>query len=68
MNVENHIAILSAMPEEVGSIMKNLNDIRILEYGDLTINSGFWIDKYTQKKIYYNPWVDGESISSSSNY
>ncbi len=52
MKVNPHVAILSAMPEEVGSILKNLIEIRISEYGDLTINSGIWIDPSTQKSIY----------------
>ena len=66
MKVNPHIAILSAMPEEVGSILKNLSEIRISEYGDLTINSGIWIDMSTQKRIYITvAWSGWGKVSAA---
>jgi len=38
--ISKHIGILCAMPEEVGSILNNLKNIKIKTYGDLEIYSG----------------------------
>ena len=40
-----HLAILSAMPEEIGNILDHLVDIKTIEYGDLKVYQGFWIEK-----------------------
>ena len=40
--ISKHIGILCAMPEEVGSILNNLKNIKIKTYGDLEIYSGKW--------------------------
>ena len=40
--ISKHIGILCAMPEEVGSILNNLKDIKTETYGDLEIYSGKW--------------------------
>ena len=40
--ISKHIGILCAMPEEVGSILDNLKNIKKKNYGDLEIYSGKW--------------------------
>ena len=35
-----HIGILSAMPEEIGTILEDLEDIKKVNFGDLNIYSG----------------------------
>ena len=40
--ISKHIGILCAMPEEVGSTLENLKNIKTKTYGDLKIHSGDW--------------------------
>ena len=40
--ITKHIGILCAMPEEVGSTLDNLKNIKTKTYGDLEIYSGDW--------------------------
>ena len=40
--VSKHIGILCAMPEEIGSTLDNLKNIKTKTYGDLKIYSGDW--------------------------
>ena len=40
--IPKHIGILCAMPEEIGSTLENLKNIKITKYGDLKIYSGEW--------------------------
>ncbi len=45
MNNIKHLAILSAMPEEVGEILTHLIDLEVKNFGDLTIYSGRYQNK-----------------------
>ena len=66
MKIYRHIAILSAMPEEVGSILNNLSDIKISQYGDLTINNGLWTDPKTKSKIFITAaWSGWGKVSAA---
>lgn len=47
-----HIGILSAMPQEVGSILEHLETPDERNYGDLTIFSGYLKKHNSQKNIY----------------
>ena len=48
-----HIGILSAMPQEVGSILEHLENPKERNYGDLSIFSGYLKkNQNSQKKIY----------------
>ncbi|WP_413682993.1 5'-methylthioadenosine/adenosylhomocysteine nucleosidase [Prochlorococcus sp. MIT 1011] len=40
-----HIALISAMPEEIGNTLKHLNDVTSKKFGDLEIYSGKWNNK-----------------------
>ena len=51
MSVKMHIAILSAMPEEIGKGLNYLSDILEFNYGDFTIYQGYWINKNINLKV-----------------
>ena len=51
MESNTHLAILSAMPEEVGTILENLSNTESYKFGDLTIYRGFWLDKKNNREI-----------------
>ena len=51
MDFSNHLAILSAMPEEVGSILNNLINTKSFKFGDLVIYKGYWIHPKNKKII-----------------
>ena len=46
-----HVAILCAMPEEIGAIIKHLRDLVEYKYGDLVIFSGYFENKKSDKPI-----------------
>ena len=37
-----HLALLGAMPEEIGSDLSHLKDLTCSDHGDLTIHRGSW--------------------------
>ena len=39
-----HLALLGAMPEEIGSDLSHLKDLTCSDHGDLTIHRGSWGD------------------------
>ena len=41
----SHIALISAMPEEIGNTLNHLDDVTSKEFGDLKVYSGKWVDK-----------------------
>ena len=49
-DISRHIGILCAMPEEIGSTLNNLRNIKTKIFGDLTIYSGDWIPDYSFAK------------------
>ncbi len=53
--MSKHIGILCAMPEEIGSTLDNLNNIKTKTYGDLKIYSGDWCfsDGSSQSPVIY---------------
>ena len=46
-----HIALLSAMPEEIGTTLEHLKNIRFVKYGDLKIYSGEWKENDNDKTM-----------------
>ena len=62
-----HIGILSAMPEEVGHTISNLENVIKAKYGDLTIYSGEWVSaNFLNKPIYVTvAWSGWGKVSSS---
>ena len=51
MQFSNHLGILSAMPEELGSTLDNLIDVKKFKFGDLLIYQGYWVDHINKKNI-----------------
>ena len=47
----NHLGILSAMPQEVGTLLENLEEIKIKNYGDLKVYFGIWKNPKTKNKV-----------------
>ena len=65
---EIHVGILGAMPEEIGTALKDLNEVVTSEYGDLTIYSGKWkgYSELNQITIYLSiAWSGWGKVSSS---
>ena len=60
-----HIGLISAVPEELGQILENLNEITESKYGDLTIFSGLW-NRSNEKKIYITAtWSGWGKVSAA---
>ena len=52
MNSQNkHIGLIAAMPEEIGSALENISDIKETNYGDLKIYSGKWFSGSDKKNF-----------------
>ncbi len=51
MQFSNHLGILSAMPEELGSTLDNLIDVKKFKFGDLFLYQGYWVDHINKKNI-----------------
>ena len=52
-NKNFHLALMCAIPEEIGETLKNLENLSEITYGDLTIFSGEWTNnKNDFLKIY----------------
>ena len=47
-----HLALLSAMPQEVGETKKHLRNIKEHKFGDLNIFTGFWDNPLNKKPIF----------------
>ena len=60
-----NVALLSAMPEEIGSTISKLKDLKITKYGELKIYSGLYyieaesvtIKMATWERLVYSEWV-----------
>ena len=62
-----HIAILSAMPEEIGLTLKFLSNVVESEYGDLKIFSGEWHEENSNKPSLFvsTSWSGWGKVSSA---
>ena len=61
-----HIAILGAMPQEVGETVKSLEDVKIFNFGDLKISQGIWNKQDSKKRILVSvAWSGWGKVSSS---
>ena len=61
-----HIAILGAMPQEVGESIRYLEDKKIFNYGDLNIVQGKWYQKDLEKTIIISiAWSGWGKVSSA---
>ena len=62
----NHVGILSAMPEEVGTILNNIESVREFKYGDLSIFNGNWSPPDTNKNLLISTaWSGWGKVSSA---
>lgn len=55
----NHIGLLSAMPEEIGTITNDLKDIKKTSFGDFKIYSGIWKkdeDQFIYLSVAFSGW------------
>tara|TARA_A100001035_G_scaffold276653_1_gene272071 strand:+ start:681 stop:1460 length:780 start_codon:yes stop_codon:yes gene_type:complete len=60
-----HIGILAAIPEELGSIVDNLKNIQLSKFGDMEITSGEWISKNGDKIFITTAWSGWGKVSAS---
>ena len=51
-----HIGVLSAMPEEIGSDLSHVQQLRSEQHGDLTIHHGSWGDDI-RLSLAWSGWV-----------
>ena len=61
-----HIGILCAMPQEIGSLIDNLNILNEINFGDLKIISGEWSNGNNKEKILISlAWSGWGKVSSA---
>lgn len=61
-----HLALLSAMPQEIGETKKHLRDIKEYKFGDLIIFTGFWDNQLTKKTLFISlAWSGWGKVSAS---
>ena len=61
-----HIALLSAMPEEIGKTIDHLDKVKIYKYGDLKIYSGIWKNKNKNLLVYLSvAWSGWGKVSAA---
>ena len=59
-----HLGLISAMPEEVGETVKNLDLVKTIKYGDLEIFIGFL---KTNRRIRFNSYQASPSTGYVTN-
>ena len=60
-----HVGILSAMPEEVGIILKNLNNVKTSRSGDLELFSGKFILDNSKEVLITTAWSGWGKVSAA---
>ena len=61
-----HVAILGAMPEEIGEIINQIQDKKEIFYGDLKVIQGTWNDVVRKNKILISvAWSGWGKVSSA---
>ena len=62
-----HVALMCAIPEEIGETLKNLENLSEINYGDLKIFSGEWRNnKDISLKIYVSvAWSGWGKVSAA---
>ena len=61
-----HVAILGAMPEEIGEITNQIHDKKEIFYGDLKVIQGTWNDVVRKNKILLSvAWSGWGKVSSA---
>ena len=61
-----HVAILGAMPEEIGEIINQLHDKKEIFYGDLKVIQGIWNEVVRKNKILISvAWSGWGKVSSA---
>jgi len=61
-----HVAILGAMPEEIGEIVNHIHDKKEIFYGDLKVIQGTWNDVERKNKILISvAWSGWGKVSSA---
>ena len=61
-----HLVLISAMPQEIGTTIKNLRDIKEYKFGDLIIFTGIWDNVLRKKSIFISiAWSGWGKVSAS---
>ena len=60
-----HIGLLSAMPQELGKILENLNDIKINKFGDLTVYQGIFKTSSGREVYISTAWSGWGKVSAA---
>ena len=61
-----HLALLSAMPQEIGETKKHLRNIKEYKFGDLNVSTGFWDHPFKKEPIFISlAWSGWGKVSSS---
>ncbi len=60
-----HVGLLAAMPEELGSILNNLENIEEKKYGNLILYSGSWLNKKGEEIIVTTAWSGWGKVSAA---
>ena len=60
-----HVGLLAAMPEELGQIIKNLENLRSKNYGDLEIFTGEWTNELNTKILISVAWSGWGKVSAA---
>ena len=47
-----HLALLSAMPQEIGETKKHLRNIKEYKFGDLNVSTGVWDHPLKKEPIF----------------
>ena len=60
-----HVGLLAAIPEELGSILDNLQNTFISKYGDMELYSGEWITEKGNKILITAGWSGWGKVSAA---
>ena len=61
-----HLALLSAMPQEIGETKKHLRNIKEYKFGDLNVSTGVWDHPLKKEPIFISlAWSGWGKVSSS---
>ena len=60
-----HIGLLAAIPEELGSILDNLQNVKRSKFGDLELSSGEWINNNGDRLYITTAWSGWGKVSAA---
>lgn len=60
-----HLGLLAAMPEELGEITKNLDNLKSKKFGDFEIFTGEWTNDFNKKILISVAWSGWGKVSAA---